>query len=221
MMDNTTKMYEMTSLVISTIAPENDLEDSEDKTSVEDPDEMTKADGDDNDRYLFDEDSNMLEYPDEVINNDNVQDEYIRQQRNEESLLDPGNIYPEHDLNTEFEDNLGFFDVPNYEDDLTNDDLKYIQELLQKHPENSKRNEFLEVDKKSLNTVSEEPETVVEEVTQESLVETNSTPKIIENDEETNEILELTSEENSTENVIQDKEEDHEWVWPQNLYVSS
>ena len=218
-MDNTTKMYEMTSLVISTIAPENDPEETKDKSSVEDPDEITKADGD-NDRYLFDEDSNMLEYPDEVINNDNVQDEYIRQQRNEESLLDPGNIYPEHDLNTEFEDNLGFFDVPNYEDDLTNEDLEYIQELLQKPPENSKRNEFLEVDKKSLNTVSEEPETVVEEVTQESLVETNSTPKIIENDEETNEILELTSEENSTENVIQDKEEDHEWVWPQNLYVS-
>ena len=48
-----------------------------------------------------------------------------------------------------------------------------------------------------------------------------ATPKIIENDEETNEILELTSEENSTENVIQDKEEDHEWVWPQNLYVNS
>ena len=49
-----------------------------------------------------------------------------------------------------------------------------------------------------MKTETEEPETVVEEVTQESLVETNSTPKIIENDEETNEILELTSEENST-----------------------
>ena len=26
---------------------------------------------------------------------------------------------------------------------------------------------------------------------------------------------------NSTENVVQDKEEDHEWVWPQNIYVNS
>merc|ERR1712214_185295 len=170
----------MTSLMISTTAPANDPEETKDKSSVEDPDEMTKADGDDNDRYLFDEDSNMLEYPDEVINNDNVQDEYVRQQRNQESLLDPGNIYPEHDLNTEFDDNLGFFDVPYYEDDLTNEELENIQELLQKHPKNLKRNEFLDVDKKSVKTETDEPETVVEEVTQESLVEMNSTTKMVE-----------------------------------------
>jgi len=216
--NNTTEMYEVTSLMISTIAPENDPKKSEDKSSVEDPNEITKADGDDNDRYLFDEDSNMLEYPDEVINNDNVQDEYVRQQRNEEPLLDPGNIYPEHDLNTKFDDNLGFFDVPYYEDDLTNEELENIQELLQKHPKNLKPNEFLDVDKKSVKTETDEPETVVEEVTQESLVEINSTTKMVENDKETNEIPELTSEENSTEKVVQVKEEDHEWVWPQNLY---
>jgi len=223
--ENTTEIYEVTSILSSTIAPEIDPEDSEDKTSVEGPDEMTNADEDqepdDNDRYLkFDENSNMLEYPDEVINN--VQDEYVRQQRNdaEESLLDPGNIYPEHDLNTEFEDNLGFFDTPNYltDDDLTNEDLEYIQELLQKHPKNLKRNEFLDIDKKSVLTETEEPETVVEEVTQESVVEVETTPKLVENEEEINEIPKLTTEENSTENIIQDKDEDDEWVWPQNLY---
>ena len=225
--ENTTEIYEVTSILSSTIAPEIDPEDSEDKISVEGPDEMTNADEDqepdDNDRYLkFDENSNMLEYPDEVINN--VQDEYVRQQRNdaEESLLDPGNIYPEHDLNTEFEDNLGFFDTPNYltDDDLTNEDLEYIQELLQKHPKNLKRNEFLDIDKKSVLTETEEPETVVEEVTQESVVEVETTPKLVENEEEINEIPKLTTEENSTENIIQDKDEDDEWVWPQNLYVS-
>ena len=188
----------MTSILSSTIAPEIDPEESEEKTSVEGPDEMTNADEDqepdDNDRYLkFDENSNMLEYPDEVINN--VQDEYVRQQRNdaEESLLDPGNIYPEHDLNTEFEDNLGFFDTPNYltDDDLTNEDLEYIQELLQKHPKNLKRNEFLDIDKKSVLTETEEPETVVEEVTQESVVEVETTSELVEN-EEISEIPKLT-----------------------------
>ena len=44
---------------------------------------------------------------------------------------------------------------------------------------------------------------------------------MVKKNKETNEILKLTSEENSTEKVVQDKEEDHEWVWPQNLYVSS
>ena len=41
------------------------------------------------------------------------------------------------------------------------------------------------------------------------------------NDEETNKIPKSTSEKKSTENVDQDKEEDHEWVWPQNLCVNS
>ena len=59
-------------------------------------------------------------------------------------------------MNTEFEENLGSFDVPNYKDDLTNEDLKYTQEMLKKHPKNLKRNEFSEVDKKSVKTESEE-----------------------------------------------------------------
>ena len=44
---------------------------------------------------------------------------------------------------------------------------------------------------------------------------------MIKKNKETNEILKLTSEENSTEKVVQDNKEDHEWVWPQNLYVNS
>ena len=55
-----------------------------------------------------------------------------------------------------------------------------------------KRNEFSDVDKKSVKTETEEPETVVEEVTQESLKEMNSTTIKVENEEETNEIDRIT-----------------------------
>ena len=95
--------------------------------------------------------------------------------------------------------------MPNYKDDLTNEDLEYIQELLQKHSKNFVHNEFSEVDKKSVKNETEEPETFVEE----SLVEMNSTTKLVKKDEETNKIPKLTSEENSTENVVQDSKDDH------------
>ena len=97
-------------------------------------------------------------------------------------------------MNTEFEENLGSFDVPNYKDDLTNEDLEYIQELLKKQPKNLKRNKFSKVDKKSVKTETEKPKNVVEEATQGSFVEINSTQKMVVNDEETNKIPKLTSE---------------------------
>ena len=42
-------------------------------------------------------------------------------------------------------------------------------------------------------------------------------PFLVENEEEINEIPKLTTEENSTENIIQDKDEDDECFWTQNI----
>ena len=227
--ENSTQFSDI-STILTTILPENDSKETEksqeNETTSENPDDTKVEESRNANEYLSLNDN--FEYPNDVINTATLENEYVRQARNQQSFLDPGNIYPEHDLNTQFEDNYGF-DVPNYEnDELTSEDLEYIQELIKKHPKNLRREEFLEVEKKSSN----EPETIVEEVTKDSIVEEETSK--LEEIKETNENQEIPGNlansknsestemitETSTETILEVIEVKDDFIWPRNLYVS-